>query len=126
MLGKTVNNGWGGYQCCWARTVLMTLIGGLEVPGGLLGTMVKLNRPADNRHKSVRPTNDGFMDYPFNETTKEGWCSKPDLRNAYRIFFQSGLSKKHALEEIGRTIQSSDEINRITAFISSSQRGICH
>jgi len=19
-LGKTVNNGWGGYECCWART----------------------------------------------------------------------------------------------------------
>jgi len=84
MLGKTVNNGWGGYQCCWARTVLMTLVGGLEVPGGLLGTMVKLNRPADSRHKSVVPTTDGFMEYPFNETSKDGWCSKPDLRNAYR------------------------------------------
>jgi phenylacetyl-CoA:acceptor oxidoreductase len=84
MLGKTVNNGWGGYQCCWARTVLMTLVGGLEVPGGLLGTMVKLNRPADSRHKSVLPTSDGFMDYPFNETSQDRWCSKPDLRNAYR------------------------------------------
>ena len=21
-LGKTVNNGWGGYECCWARTLL--------------------------------------------------------------------------------------------------------
>ena len=44
-LGKTVNNGWGGYECCWARTVLATLVGGLEVPGGTLGTTVRLNRP---------------------------------------------------------------------------------
>ena len=29
-LGKTVNNGWGGYECCWARTLLATLVGALE------------------------------------------------------------------------------------------------
>ena len=23
MLGKTVNNGWGGYECCWARTACL-------------------------------------------------------------------------------------------------------
>ena len=34
LLGKTVNNGWGGYNCCWARTMLLTLVGALEVPGG--------------------------------------------------------------------------------------------
>ena len=33
-LGKTVNNGWGAFECCWARTVLATLVGALEVPGG--------------------------------------------------------------------------------------------
>ena len=44
-LGKTVNNGWGGYECCWARTMLAALVGGLEVPGGTLGTTVRLNRP---------------------------------------------------------------------------------
>ncbi|MBI2992955.1 MAG: molybdopterin-dependent oxidoreductase [Gammaproteobacteria bacterium] len=84
MLGKGVNNGWGGYQACWARTLLAVLVGALEVPGGVLGTMVKLNRPADSRHKSVLPTDDGFMDYPFNETSRHGWQSKPDIRNAYR------------------------------------------
>ena len=25
-LGKTVNNGWGGYECCWARTLLAFLL----------------------------------------------------------------------------------------------------
>jgi phenylacetyl-CoA:acceptor oxidoreductase len=33
-LGKTVNNGWGGYECCWARTCWPALVGALEVPGG--------------------------------------------------------------------------------------------
>jgi phenylacetyl-CoA:acceptor oxidoreductase len=83
-LGKTVNNGWGGYPACWARTVLAMLVGALEVPGGIVGTMVRLNRPADERHKSVRPTNDGLMEYPFNETSREGWQRMPDIRNAYR------------------------------------------
>ncbi len=84
MLGKSVNNGWGGYETCWARTVLATLVGALEVPGGTLGTAVKLNRPADNRKKTVRPGGDGFMDYPFNETSRQEWQSKPHIRNAYR------------------------------------------
>ena len=84
MLGKTVTNGWGGYAACWARTMLATIVGAREVPGGILGTMVKLNRPADSRHKSVLPTNDGIMDFPFNETSKDGWQRKPDIRNAYR------------------------------------------
>jgi len=56
MLGKGVSNGWGGYPACWARTLLSVLVGALEVPGGVLGTAVKLNRPADNRHKSVVAT----------------------------------------------------------------------
>ena len=84
ILGKTVNNGWGGYESVWARTVLACLVGALEVPGGLLGTNVKINRPAANRLKSVRPGPDGFMHYPFNETSKREWQSKPSIRNAYR------------------------------------------
>jgi phenylacetyl-CoA:acceptor oxidoreductase len=84
MLGKTVTNGWGGYQACWARTMLAALVGALEVPGGILGTMVKLNRPADSRHKSVSATEDGVLFFPFNETSKEGWQRQPHIRNAYR------------------------------------------
>ena len=84
LLGKTVNNGWGGYHTCWARTVLMTLMGALEVPGGIVGTNVKLNRPADDRFASAVAMADGFMAYPFNETSKEGWQSSPHIRNAYR------------------------------------------
>jgi phenylacetyl-CoA:acceptor oxidoreductase len=32
ILGKSVNNGWGAYECCWARTVLAVLVGALECP----------------------------------------------------------------------------------------------
>jgi phenylacetyl-CoA:acceptor oxidoreductase len=83
-LGKTVNNGWGGYECCWARTLLACLVGALEVPGGTLGTTVRLNRPADNRWSSVKPGPDGFMDYPMNPTGKNEWRSRPDVRSGHR------------------------------------------
>ena len=83
-LGKTVNNGWGGYECCWARTLLACLIGGLEVPGGTLGTTVRLNRPADNRWNSVSPGPDGFMNYPMNPTAKGEWLSRSPSRHAHR------------------------------------------
>jgi phenylacetyl-CoA:acceptor oxidoreductase len=83
-LGKTVNNGWGGYECCWARTLLACLVGALEVPGGTLGTTVRLNRPADNRWSSVVRGPDGFMDYPMNPTGKSDWVSRPPVRSAHR------------------------------------------
>ncbi len=84
VLGKTVTNGWGGYECCWARTVLACLVGALEVPGGLIGTTVRLNRPATDRWASVRPGPDGFMTQPLNPTDKAGWQRRPGIRNAYR------------------------------------------
>jgi len=83
-LGKTVNNGWGGFDCCWARTLMACLVGALEVPGGTLGTTVRLNRPATDRNLSVKPHPDGFMDYPMNPTDKENWLAHPDVRNANR------------------------------------------
>ena len=83
-LGKTVNNGWGGYECCWARTMLAALVGALEVPGGTIGTTVRLNRPQNDRLKSVKVGPDGFMAYPLNPTGKTTWSPKPNIRNAYK------------------------------------------
>ena len=83
-LGKTVNNGWGGYECCWARTMLAALVGALEVPGGTIGTTVRLNRPQNDRLKSVKAGPDGFMAYPLNPTGKDTWSPKPNIRNAYK------------------------------------------
>ncbi|HXW65176.1 MAG TPA: molybdopterin-dependent oxidoreductase [Burkholderiaceae bacterium] len=82
-LGKSVNNGWGAYECCWARTVLAALVGALENPGGTLGTTVRLNRPQDNRHLSVAPGEDGFMVQHFNATDRQHWTAKPTSRSAH-------------------------------------------
>jgi phenylacetyl-CoA:acceptor oxidoreductase len=84
LLGKTVTNGWGGYECCWARTVLAALVGAVEVPGGILGTTVRLNRPAQNRLASVKPGPDGFMEQPLNSTARDTWQASPRIRNAYQ------------------------------------------
>ena len=84
MMGKTVTNGWGGYECVWSRTMLACLIGGLEVPGGTLGTAVRLNRPATSRQASVKSSRDGIMDFPMNPTDKDSWISQPKVRNANR------------------------------------------
>ncbi len=83
-LGKSVSNGWGGYECVWARTLMAVLIGGLEVPGGTLGTTVRLNRPADNRWSSVVAGPDGFMDYPMNPTAKDEWVDESHARHAHQ------------------------------------------
>jgi phenylacetyl-CoA:acceptor oxidoreductase len=83
-LGKSVNNGWGAFECCWARTVLAVLVGALENPGGTLGTTVRINRPQDNRHLSVKPGEDGFMVQYFNPTSSNGWEAEPTTRNLHR------------------------------------------
>ncbi len=83
-LGKTVNNGWGAFDCVWARTMLACLVGALEVPGGTIGTTVRLNRPHDNRLASVKPGADGFMAQSFNSTARGKWEEKPSGRNAHK------------------------------------------
>lgn len=83
VLGKTVNNGWGAYQCCWARTMLACLVGAFEVPGGTVGTCVYLNRPVHSRSAAVFPGEDGFMQQFHNPTERDTWSIKPKSRNAY-------------------------------------------
>jgi len=83
-LGKTVNNGWGAFECCWSRTMLATLVGALEVPGGTLGTTIRINKPHENRLLAVKPGEDGFMACRFNPTDKANWASSPTGRNAHR------------------------------------------
>jgi phenylacetyl-CoA:acceptor oxidoreductase len=83
-LGKTVNNGWGAFECVWSRTVLAVLVGALEVPGGTLGTTVRLNKPHEDRHASVKPGPDGFMLNDLNPTIKGKWAMNQGGRNAHR------------------------------------------
>jgi phenylacetyl-CoA:acceptor oxidoreductase len=84
MVGKGIANGWGAYHCCWAQKMLAVLVGALEVPGGILGTAVKLVRPAQSRVGSVIPGPDGFMRYQFNPTSSNEWLRQPHIRNAYK------------------------------------------
>ncbi len=83
LLGKTVANGWGGYEACWGRTVLTMLVGAIEVPGGIVGAGIRLNRPANDRFKTVVPGPDGFMLGALNPTDREHW-QKPSNRSAYQ------------------------------------------
>jgi phenylacetyl-CoA:acceptor oxidoreductase len=83
-LGKTVNNGWGAYECVWSRTLLAVLVGALEVPGGTLGTTVRINKGHDDRHQSVVPGADGFMQHTLNPTDQTHWVKVPAVRSGHR------------------------------------------
>ena len=83
ILGKSVNNGWGAYECVWAQTVLQTLLGALETPGGLLGSASRIVGPSFDRMASCRPGEDGFMAYPFIATDREHWKARPEFRHAH-------------------------------------------
>lgn len=48
------------------------------------------------------------------------------LREAYKIYYQSGLTKTHALEEIKKAVPSCPEVEHLISFIGSSERGLCH
>ena len=82
-LGKTVNNGPGGYETCWARTVLLMLVGALEVPGGVIGPGSRLNPPYHMRWLSVEPGPDGFMKQNLNPTEKGKWPPKVMFRGPF-------------------------------------------
>lgn len=85
MLGKSINNGWGAYECVWARTMMQILVGALEVPGGLLGATSLVVGPDWDRMASVSAGEDGFMSAPFNPTDKEAWVRQREMRHAYRM-----------------------------------------
>ena len=83
VLGKSVNNGWGAYECVWAQTVLQTLMGALETPGGLLGSASRIVGPPHDRMAACKPGDDGFMAYPFLATDEATWRSNPEYRHAH-------------------------------------------
>jgi phenylacetyl-CoA:acceptor oxidoreductase len=83
ILGKSVNNGWGGFECVWAHTVMQLLVGAIEVPGGMLGSTIHLAGDTDwDRMLSVEAGEDGFMKHPFTPTSKEEWNAHPVNRHA--------------------------------------------
>ncbi len=91
VLGKTVNNGWGGYQCVWARTMLACLLGALEVPGGTLGTAARMNRPNHTRSAAVKKGADGFMSQALNPTERDEYLMNPKSRNGFNVLVPLSL-----------------------------------
>ncbi len=82
-LGKTISNGPGGYQACWARTILAMLTGSLEVAGGSVGASQRLNRPHHDRWSSIWPGEDGFFQNFLNPTDPERRANLPKTRSHY-------------------------------------------
>lgn len=83
ILGKSVNNGWGGYNCVWAHTMMQVLVGALEVSGSMLGSTTHLAGDTDwDRLLTVDEGEDGFMSHTFTPTSKEEWNDAPINRHA--------------------------------------------
>lgn len=91
VLGKTVNNGWGGYQCVWARTMLACVLGALEVPGGTIGTAARMNRPNQTRSAAVQKGADGFMSQALNTTERDDYAMSPKSRNGFNVLVPLSL-----------------------------------
>lgn len=48
------------------------------------------------------------------------------LSQAFKIIFNSGLTLKHAIDEVKNKVTTLSEITYLLDFINNSQRGICH
>jgi UDP-N-acetylglucosamine acyltransferase len=48
-----------------------------------------------------------------------------NLKSAFKILFNSGLSTSHALERIEKEIPKSPEVLHLIKFVRSSERGVC-
>lgn len=78
-LGKSVNNGWGSYQCIWAQHVLLSLVGALEVPGGNLGCYSLIYRFVPLKRDA-----DGFLLSAILPTDKKNWEWPPKTRSGLK------------------------------------------
>jgi UDP-N-acetylglucosamine acyltransferase len=52
--------------------------------------------------------------------------SQRALKNAFRLLFNRGMSKEHAIEEIQQSVELTPEVRHMIEFVSNpSRRGIC-
>jgi len=63
--------------------------------------------------------NEGLRRAGISKETKE------QLRQAFRILFQSGLSMPHALEKVAQDVNHCREVDHLLNFIRQSTRGVC-
>lgn len=48
------------------------------------------------------------------------------LQKAFKILFNSGLTRSHALEKVQKELEISPELKHLISFVKDSKRGICH
>ena len=97
VLGKSVNNGWGGYECVWAHTLMQILVGAIEVPGGMVGAGTHVAGDTDwDRMLTVEKGEDGFLSHTFTPTDIAGWNAHPFTRHAHDSLTPMGGDKMGA------------------------------
>ena len=100
------------------------LVGALEVPGGTLGTTVKLVRPAFSRTGSCLPGPDGFMRFDFNPTSREAW-QRVQAANLKSVFLCCTHALPH-LTEVGAAslLNATSLVALIAAAAARGPRGV--
>ena len=97
ILGKSINNGWGAYECVWAHTMMQVLVGALEVSGSMLGSTTHVAGNTEwNRMLTVDIGEDGFMSHTFTPTSKEEWNDTPINRHAHDSLTPMAGNKNYA------------------------------
>ena len=97
ILGKSINNGWGAYECVWAHTMMQVLVGALEVSGSMLGSTTHVAGNTEwNRMLTVDIGEDGFMSHTFTPTSKEEWNDAPINRHAHDSLTPMAGNKNYA------------------------------
>jgi UDP-N-acetylglucosamine acyltransferase len=51
-------------------------------------------------------------------------ASQMSLRRAFKILFNSGLNRTHAIQQVQEQLNGVPEIHRVIEFIQTSKRGI--
>ncbi|MFO1466143.1 MAG: hypothetical protein U1F35_06850 [Steroidobacteraceae bacterium] len=82
ILGETVNNGWGAFDCVWSAPCSMVLVGALEVPVGSSKYHGAHQPAARGPAPGVKPGDDGFMAHSLSPTDARGWVAQPANHNA--------------------------------------------
>ncbi len=97
VLGKSINNGWGAFECVWAHTMMQVLVGALEVSGSMLGSTTHVAGNTEwNRMLTVDIGEDGFMSHTFTPTSKEEWNDAPINRHAHDSLTPMAGNKNYA------------------------------
>ena len=83
-LGKTVNNGWGGYECCWARTMLARWSAVSKCPAARSARRCASTGRCPSASKACSPGPTASWPIRSTRPTRRIGRRSPNIRNAYR------------------------------------------